>query len=160
MDMLVKLYDPALADPAGRQVEGVRIRRAMAYEKEPVVAWVRDHFAESAPGWPSETGVCFANAPVSCYIATAAGELRGFAAYNSTAKGLFGPTGVAEPFRRRGIGRALLLSSLHAMWMEGYAYAVIGGVGSTAFYAKAAGAIEIPGSEPGIYRDPLTAPLR
>ena len=38
---------------------------------------------------------------------------------------------------------------------DGYAYAIIGGVGPAAFYASAVGAIPIEGSSPGIYRDPL-----
>jgi hypothetical protein len=37
----------------------------------------------------------------------------------------------------------------------GYAYAIIGGAGPTAFYAKTVGAVAIEGSTPGIYRDPL-----
>ena len=52
-----------------------------------------------------------------------------------------------------GIGRALLLRSLAAMRAEGYAYAVIGGVGPQEFYKKCVGAMLIPDSVPGIYRD-------
>ena len=52
-----------------------------------------------------------------------------------------------------GIGRALLLRSLAAMRAEGYAYAVIGGVGPQEFYKKCVGAMLIPDSAPGIYRD-------
>ena len=57
----------------------------------------------------------------------------------------------------RGIGRALLLSTLHAMSAAGYAYAIVGGAGDVDFYAQTVGAIEIAGSTPGIYRDRLTA---
>ena len=53
--------------------------------------------------------------------------------------------------RQRGIGRALLLSALHAMRAEGYAYGIIGWASSVDFYRRAVGAIEIAGSEPGIY---------
>ncbi len=63
--------------------------------------------------------------------------------------------GVAEQARNRGIGKALLLSALDAMSHIGYAYAIIGGVDSAEFYIKTAGAVEIPGSSPGIYRDRL-----
>ena len=38
---------------------------------------------------------------------------------------------------------------------EGHAYAIIGGVGPKDFYSRVVGAIEIPGSDPGIYRDIL-----
>lgn len=40
---------------------------------------------------------------------------------------------------------------------EGYAYAIIGGVGPVAFYEKCVGARVIPDSTPGIYRDFLAA---
>ena len=39
---------------------------------------------------------------------------------------------------------------------RGYAYAIIGGAGDGAIYRKVAGAIDIEGSAPGIYRDRLT----
>ena len=34
---------------------------------------------------------------------------------------------------------------------QGFAYAIIGGVGPVEFYAKSVGAVVIDGSEPGIY---------
>jgi hypothetical protein len=40
----------------------------------------------------------------------------------------------------------------------GYAYAIVGGAGDVGFYARTAGATEIPGSTPGIYRDRLKVP--
>jgi hypothetical protein len=51
----------------------------------------------------------------------------------------------------KALARALLLAALHAQRSRGYAYAIIGGVGPAAFYAKVVGAIDIPGSTPGIY---------
>ena len=75
----------------------------------------------------------------------------------SSLLGLFGPTGVEETDRGRGIGAALLLVSLADMASRGYAYAVIGGAGSAEFYAKVAGAAEIAGSVPGLYRDRLNS---
>ncbi len=153
-DMLVRLYDLPALEPcvAPLREEGVVIRHARAYEKDRVVAWVREMFS---PNWASECEVAFGNHPVSCYVATENGEIVGFACYESTCKNFFGPTGVIIPARGRGIGRALLLACLHAMWMDGYAYAIIGGVGPKEFYAKAVGAIEIPDSTPGIYVDML-----
>ena len=40
----------------------------------------------------------------------------------------------------------------------GYAYAVIGDPGPVAFYRKRLDALEIPNSEPGIYRGLLRTP--
>ena len=153
-DMLVKLYDLPEVDSLLSQLaaQGVVVRRAMAYEKRKVVTWVGRLFGE---GWESECDVAFSNHPVSCLIATAAGDLAGFACYDSTCKDFFGPTGVDEARRGQGIGKALFLTCLHAMAANGYAYAIIGSAGPADFYAKVAGAVEIAGSSPGIYRDRL-----
>lgn len=153
-DLLVRLYalPDSLPADAGLRPEGATIRPAMAYEKHRVVGWVREHFGA---GWASEADVAFANRPISCFVATKGGELQGFACYDATCRGFFGPLGVAEGARGRGIGRALLLSALSAMAAVGYGYAIVGGVDSPDFYVKAVGAIEVPGSVPGVYRDRL-----
>jgi len=153
-DLLVKLYELPDSRPivVGLQKEGINIRKAMAYEKCRVVEWVEDCFGTE---WASECDVAFSNSPISCLIATENKKISGFACYDSTAENFFGPMGVAEQDRSRGIGKALLLSSLNAMLHLGYAYAIIGGADSIEYYRKAAEAIEIPGSSPGIYRDRL-----
>src|SRR5512139_245561 len=153
-DMLVKLYDLPEVGPVVRQLgdQGIVIRRAMPSEKHLVFQWVRRTFGA---GWASECDVTFSNRPVSCLVATGGGEIVGFCCYESTCKNFFGPMGVAESHRGQGIGKALTLSCLQAMAHMGYAYAIIGGVGSADFYTKVAGAVEIEGSSPGIYRDRL-----
>ena len=53
-------------------------------------------------------------------------------------------------------GSALLLSCLHAMRNDGYAYAIVGWMdGANAFYEKAANAVLIPDSPPtkSIYKN-------
>ena len=92
---------------------------------------------------------------MGCHIAVADGTLVGFACWDATARGYFGPEGVAEAWRGKGIGAALLLQCLHAMRAHGYGYAVIGGVGPKAFYEKIVPVMEIPGSSPGIYQGML-----
>ena len=82
-------------------------------------------------------------------------KITGFACYEATCKNFFGPTGVSEDSRGKGIGKALFLSCMHAMEMQGYAYAIIGSAGPKDFYIKNAGAIEIPDSSPGIYKGML-----
>jgi ribosomal protein S18 acetylase RimI-like enzyme len=153
-DLIVKLYE--LPDDrmllAGLADDGIMIRKAMAYEKFQVVDWVRDNFGKE---WAGECDVAFANNPISCFIATADGSIVGFACYDSTMKNFFGPVGVAENYRNKDIGTALLLRCLHSMAAEGYAYAVIGGVGNVDFYTGTVNAVEIPGSSPGVYRDKL-----
>jgi predicted N-acetyltransferase YhbS len=48
--------------------------------------------------------------------------------------------------RKNGIGRGLLFACLEDMRQQGYGYAIVGGVGPTAFYSKAVGAVLIEGS--------------
>jgi GNAT superfamily N-acetyltransferase len=149
-DMLVKLYTlPDLESVIANQKEaGIDIRRAMAAEKKIVVDWVGQHFE---PAWVGECEVAFARQPISCFIAVDKGQVAGFACHDATCRNFFGPTGVSHSYRGRGIGRALLLACLHAMAGQGYAYAIIGGVGPVEFYAKTVGAVVIENSEPGIY---------
>ncbi|MEO8629194.1 MAG: GNAT family N-acetyltransferase [Betaproteobacteria bacterium] len=150
-DLLVKLYDlPAVASTGPH-----RVRVAMAYEKHALVDWVRREFGVT---WASECDVAFAKSPISCYIATVSQAIVGFACYDTTCRGFFGPIGVTEAMRGRGIGRDLLLTCLQGMASVGYGYAVVGGATCPAFYTKAVEAIEIPGSSPGIYRDRLKTP--
>lgn len=153
--MLVRLYAlPELAPALAAQREaGVDIRRALAPEKHLVVGWVRQQFSAK---WASECEVAFSGHPISCFVAIESGKLVGFACYDATYKGFFGPTGVSEAFRGRGIGKALLLVCLHTMAAQGYGYAIIGGVGPAEFYARTVGAVEIEGSTPGIYRGALS----
>ena len=154
IDMLVRLYEL----PDSREIyervnkQGVILRRARAYERLIVASWVGKHFS---PKWASEVKVAFSRQPVTCYLATKDKEIIGFACYEATARGFYGPTGVSDAARGTGIGKALLFKCMHALRDMGYVYGVIGGVGPREFYEKAIGAVEIPGSDPGIYRDIL-----
>ena len=89
--------------------------------------------------------------PCTAFIATKGQELLGFACYDTSAKGFFGPTGVHETARGQGIGEALLIVTLKAMREAGYAYAVIGDPGPVDFYKKRLDVLEIPKSKPGHY---------
>jgi GNAT superfamily N-acetyltransferase len=153
IDMLVRLYD--LPDSgalyAQAAANGVVLRRARAFEKHTVAAFART-FSEK---WASEVEVALTRQPVACFIATRERRILGFACHDTTQRGFFGPTGVLEEARGMGLGKALLMISLEALRDTGHAYAIIGGVGPREFYAKACGAIEIPGSDPGIYSDLL-----
>ncbi len=149
-DMLVKLYElPDLAPTLERTTAaGVTIRRGLAPEKHVVLQWVGAHFG---PHWVSECDIVFARLPVSVFLAVEGETLIGFACYDATARGVFGPTGVSEAARGKGVGAALLLACLHDMRAQGYAYGIIGGTGPQDFYAKVCGATAIPDSKPGMY---------
>src|SRR6476661_523379 len=156
-DMLVKLYNlketwPSISD---RVPPEVKIRKPMGSEKTLSVEWVRENFGES---WASEMDMAFSRSPVSCYIAQQDQKIVGFACYDAAALGYFGPTGVAETFRGRGIGKGLLLACLGEMKFKGYGYAIIGWAGRQEFYEKAVGAVAIPDSTPGIWKDWLGNP--
>lgn len=151
-DMLVNLLDLPCEQGLLKTLEekGIQLRRAMAPDKFRVVEWVRTHSSPNAAG---ECDVCFAHTPISCFIATRGSEIVGYACYNATAPDFFGPTRVLDSEQGNGVGKALLLRSLRAMREEGYVYGIIGGVGPAAFYEKCVGAMLIPHSAPGIYKD-------
>ncbi|MBB3962847.1 GNAT family N-acetyltransferase [Rhizobium metallidurans] len=155
MDMLVKLYelkrDPALDDRMTSQ--GVTIRRVLVPELPALTSWIEPRFGA---GWAAEATAAAMRQPTTCFIAIKAGELLGFACHEATAKGFFGPTGVDQAARGKGIGHALLLETLLDMHAQGYPYGVIGGAGPMDFYRKGVGAIPIEGSDPGIYRGMLS----
>ena len=149
-DMLVKLYELPPLEPLAAQIaeSGITVRRGLPPEKHVVLDWVEAHFSEF---WRSECDVAFGRLPVSCFLAIKDGVPVGFACYDATARGFFGPTGVHPDARGQGLGKLLLLLCLHDMLAQGYGYGIIGGVGPVAFYEKAVGATLIPESTPGIY---------
>jgi predicted N-acetyltransferase YhbS len=132
--------------------QDLRVRRAQPFELTPVRRFVETNFSLS---WADEISVGFAHQPVSVFVATIERELVGFAAYECTRRGFFGPTGVIPAAQGKGIGKALLLASLIALREMGYVYAIIGAAGPVDFYRNTVGAIAIPDSEPGIYTDLL-----
>jgi predicted N-acetyltransferase YhbS len=153
-DMLVNLLKlpplEPLIDEFGKS--SIQVRRAQPFEITPVKDFVEQEFSVT---WADEISVGFANKPVSVYIATFESEVVGFAAYECTRRNFFGPMGVREDMRRRGLGKALLLACLWGLREMGYAYGLIGGAGPEEFYVKTVGAIVIPDSTRGIYSDLL-----
>lgn len=154
IDMLVRLYDLPENTALYQEIaaQGVTLRRARAFEKHTVVDFVRERFSAK---WVSEVEIALTRQPVTCYIATRDKQILGFACYDTTLRGFFGPTGVDEAARGLGLGKGLLMKALEGLRELGHAYAIIGGVGPREFYEKNCGAIEIPGSDPGTYTDLL-----
>lgn len=145
-DMLVNLLEVDDYHNIVEQLkeDGIEIFRAIAPDKLRIVDWVKEHSSRNAAG---ECDVCFSNKPISCFIAAKGSKILGYACYNATAPDFFGPTRVSEECQGKGIGKALLLRSLHAMKEEGYQYAIIGGVGPITFYEKCVGAVVIESSK-------------
>ena len=153
-DLLVNLLKLPALESAMIEVQnsGIVVRRAQPFELTPIREFVAKEFALA---WADEISVGFGNKPVSVFIATMNKELVGFAGYECTRRGFFGPTAVIPRLRGTGLGRALLLASLWGMREMGYVYAIIGRAGPIEFYQKTVGAIPIPDSDPGIYTDLL-----
>lgn len=153
-DMLVNLLKLPPLEPELQQMQqaGIVLRRAQPYEITPLRRWVEQRFGTA---WADEISVGLANKPVSVYLALRDGEILGFGAYECTRKTFFGPTGVAEEERGKGIGKALLIACLWGLYELGYPYGIIGGAGPTEFYARTVGATVIPDSSPGVYAHPL-----
>ena len=85
-------------------------------------------------------------------------DFIGFACYDATALGFFGPIGVDPSHQGNGTGKALLLACLLDMKLKGYGYAVVGAVKDTDFFNKTIGAVEIRDSTPGFYRTRVKGP--
>jgi predicted N-acetyltransferase YhbS len=147
-DLLVNLLNLPVRDESHEFI----IRRAQPFEISAVRSFVATNFSES---WADEISVGFARQPISVFVATMERQIVGFSAYECTRRAFFGPTGVVDSARNKGIGKALLLASLWGLREMGYVYGIIGAAGPVHFYQKTVGAIIIPGSEPGIYVDAL-----
>ena len=148
--MLVRLYDLPDASLYYRRAEeaGVAVRRADPWDHARYRRFVEGTFGEL---WAVEADLAYRQSPITAFVAEREGSIVGFAAYECTRRGYFGPTGVQPDERGRGIGGALLFRSLESMREMGYAYAIIGGVGPQDYYKKVCGAFVIPGSEVGVY---------
>jgi predicted GNAT family acetyltransferase len=153
-DMLVRLYDlpdTAAAYDARAAAAGIVVRRLDAWDRGALRRFVAKHFGDN---WASEADFAFGNGhPITGFVAVKDGDIAGFAVYESSRRGFFGPTGVREDLRGSGAGAALLYRCLESMREMGYAYAIIGGVGPAEFYEKVCGASIIPGSERSVYAE-------
>ena len=140
VDMLVDLYQIDFK----QQKSTVTINRVLSPDSDNVVKFIEQNFNAS---WASEAKAALYKTNPSCFIAVDNKKIIGFACYDATAKGFFGPEGVDPNYRGKGVGKALLLHWLETMRFEGYAYAIIGGMGSTrGFYEKVCNAIPIENS--------------
>ena len=151
-DMLVKLYEiddgAALALEKALAAEGILLKRALPPDLMRVTGFVREQFGD---GWANECAAGLLRN--GCWIAVKDKRVVGFACFEATMPDYFGPTGVLESLRGRGIGKALLLKSLISLRERGYAYAIIGWAGPQDFYQKCVGATPIEGSIPKSYHN-------
>ncbi len=143
-DMLVRLHRLSSADVAVQRARdaGVIVRRPEFADADNQDRLVDREFE---PSWRGGVRRALTQRSVKALVAATDDELIGFAVWDLAYRGYFGPIGVAETWRGRGIGAALLLSSLQAMREQGYAYVTIGKVGPAEFYERVCGAELIAG---------------
>lgn len=103
-------------------------------------SWITKTFSG---GWAKQFLKSASYDPPRCRLAMKGDRIIGFAGWDGTAPGLFGPEGVDEAFRGQGIGKALLVSCLSDMARFGYKYAIIWRAGPTDFYARTVGAVPV-----------------
>lgn len=136
-DLVVSLYEKDYLKDLNIKLknEEIKIKRILSPNADKLVEFVKEHFTE---GWASEVKAGIYKEHPTCFVATHEGNIIGFACYDATAKGYFGPTGVNPSYRGNNVGQVLLLTTLEAMKEAGYGYAVIGGVGEKVegFYGK------------------------
>ena len=142
-DIIVPLFEVPDVQPllARLQSEGITVRRALPWERAAMCAFIGEHFGQ---GWVDETLTTFARQPITSVIALDGPNIIGFAAFEASARGYFGPTGVLEAYRGRSIGKALYLASLNGLRELGYAYAIVGSPGPVDFYLKASPGLLLP----------------
>jgi len=117
------LRDNSLMDqPDPPLPEGVAIRRARPDDRDRTLAAIDGMFAQA---WGFETSLAFRASEPTCYIAERDREVLGFADYDATNFGLFGPTGVHESLRGRKVGAVLYRRCLQDMRALGYPYALV-----------------------------------
>ena len=104
-----------------------------------VLAFVEREFGRM---WRFEAAKAFERDIPPAFIEEDRGEITGFSVHdvNNRGLGFFGPTGVAESMRGKGIGCRLLLASLADLRRLGYSRAVIPWTDALGFYRKCCGA--------------------
>lgn len=148
-DLIVSLQT---LPPVSALPEDCTLEPAKPWDREVILGWVRDHFHS---GWASEVANGLGRQPCRVLIVRRGQTLLGFACFDVTFPGFFGPTGVSEEARGLGLGKALLIESLHRLKNLGYVYGFIGDAGPVEFYRKTVDAQPLPeGLESG-YTLPL-----
>lgn len=146
-DMIVSLYNL----PEASAADGIKIKKAFVGDKETILKFVEENFQKN---WVYEVEHTLMQEVSKCFVATENGKVVGFACYDASAKGFFGPIGVDPNQRKKNIGNALLIRTLNAMREYGYGYAIIGWVSEAEmFYRETVGAEYIKGGNPenGVY---------
>jgi ribosomal protein S18 acetylase RimI-like enzyme len=126
-DLITDLYQLEFSYPEN----DLKFKRVLSPNSDAVIAFVDAHFSK---GWVSESKAALYKTQPTCFVALDGDKIVGFACYDATAKGYFGPMGVDSNYRKRGIGSILVMKCLEAMYHDGYGYAIIGSVSESNFH--------------------------
>ena len=134
MDLVVNLYQEKLKTNRPKlKNENIVIERLLSPNSDKLVEFVSKNFDK---GWVSEIKAGIYKPNPTCLVAKLEDEIIGFACYDATALGYFGPTGVSSKYRGLNVGQNLLFETLLKMKEAGYGYGIIGGGRITSFYGK------------------------
>jgi len=115
-------------------------RKARLEEKGELVSWVRDVFS---PFWAYEVSCGLRKSGTSVWLAEHEGEIVGFAAYSVLEPDWFGPIGVDQKERGKGIGTVLLYKALNSLRLDGHRLVTIPWTELLFFYSQLPGIIAI-----------------
>jgi GNAT superfamily N-acetyltransferase len=117
--------------------DGLEFSSVGGSEQIEVLDWIEAHFY---PLWRSESAYALNRPAPSVFISRdKTGELLGFATINGVAPGRFGPMGVSDDQRRRGIGTILLFDAFQALKDQRFTKATVHWTGQLYFYTQVPG---------------------
>jgi len=129
-----------LRDSPYLDLPSTRAIRAKLSDRERILDFIGSEFGKI---WRFESQRAFLNdSPTIFFAEDQRGEVCGFSAHEANNRGLgwYGPAGVRQSQRRSGLGRDLLLASLHDLRERGHSSAIIPWAAALGFYEKVSGA--------------------
>lgn len=112
------------------------IRRAGQEYRETVFKWIKTEFSVF---WAYEADASFKYANPKLWLAEENNKIIGFSVYGTLEPHWFGPIGVSNEARSRGIGSILLFNCLRSLREEGQRHAVVPWTNHLFFYTQVPG---------------------
>ncbi len=121
------------------RTDDLEIREATS-RNDPVFKWIEKNFSLQ---WSIEAQLALEKKYGRIYVAETNNGIAGFAVHSASHRYRFGPIGVDEKYRGRGLGKILLLHTLDSMRLLGIRYAIIPWTTHLFFYAWIPGVTDI-----------------
>jgi len=116
--------------------ERIVFRKPSFAEKSKVQEWIEGRFGKF---WTYEVGEAFRAPTPKVWVAEKGDEILGFSAYSALERYWFGPIGVSDQIKHKGLGTVLLFKTLDSMREEGCSTACIPWTGHLFFYTQVPG---------------------